>query len=161
GSPQPGRWSRAFSRRPCAQGRWDLIHSLAVYRMINRHKNSITTAQAALIVTHGNTANRHRPLQGHTIILGRSRGCDLRLEAGDVSDLPCVITRRPDGFHIRDCASRAGTRLNGDAIQDAILQDGDLLQIGSFSFRVELTPGFEFQASETPDAAVSQPQLER
>jgi pSer/pThr/pTyr-binding forkhead associated (FHA) protein len=123
--------------------------------MINRHKELSRAAQAALIVTHGNTANKHRPLVGDAIVLGRGRGCDLRLEAGDVSELHCIITRRPDGFRIRDCASRAGTRLNGEAVQEAVLEDGDILQIGSFSFRVEVTPGEEAWSPPEHTAAAS------
>jgi pSer/pThr/pTyr-binding forkhead associated (FHA) protein len=123
--------------------------------MTNRHKDYSRAAQAALIVTHGNTANKHRPLLGDAIILGRGRGCDLRLEAGDVSELHCIITRRPDGFRIRDCASRAGTRLNGEAVQEAMLDDGDVLQIGSFSFRVEVTPGEEAWSPPEHTAAAS------
>jgi hypothetical protein len=115
--------------------------------MKNRAKQTACAVPAALIVTHGNTANRYRPLQGDTIILGRGRGCDLRLEAGDVSELHCLITRRPDGYHIRDCASRGGTRLNGETVQQAVLGDGDILQIGSFSFRVELSPCLSVEPS--------------
>jgi hypothetical protein len=118
-----------------------------------RSKQTACAAPAALIVTHGNTANRYRPLQGDAIILGRGRGCDLRLEAGDVSELHCLITRRPDGFHIRDCSSR-GTRLNGEAIQNAVLNDGDVLQIGSFSFRVEVNPCVNLEPSLGHAAAV-------
>src|SRR5581483_3990393 len=77
-------------------------------------------------------------LDRDVIIIGRARGCDLGLEAPDVSSLHCVITRGPYGFSLRDCGSRAGTRLNGDAVVEATLNDEDLLQVGPFSFRVHL-----------------------
>jgi pSer/pThr/pTyr-binding forkhead associated (FHA) protein len=92
----------------------------------------------ALIVTHGNTANKHRPLRGDTMVLGRARGCDLRLESPEVSDVHCVVVRGRDGIRIRDCNSRTGTRLNGQSVREALLRDGDTLQIGLFSFQVSL-----------------------
>ena len=64
------------------------------------------------------------------------RGCDIGLDAPDVSSLHCMIWRGAAGLQIRDCGSRAGTRINGDTVQEAMLHDGDILQIGPFSFRV-------------------------
>src|SRR5262245_45755934 len=95
-------------------------------------------AQATLVVTYGTTPNKHRPLNQPVTVLGRARGCDIGLEAPDVSSVHCVIYRQGGGLRIRDCASRAGTRLNGEAVQEAPLRDGDTLQIGPFSFRVDL-----------------------
>jgi pSer/pThr/pTyr-binding forkhead associated (FHA) protein len=92
--------------------------------------------QPALIVTYGNTAKKHRPLNRSVLVLGRARGCDIGLVAPDVSNLHCVLVRTPEGFLLRDCASRSGTRLNGGAISEAILRDSDILQIGPFSFQV-------------------------
>jgi pSer/pThr/pTyr-binding forkhead associated (FHA) protein len=115
--------------------------------MISRYLSPAET-MPALVVTHGNTANKHRPLKGDTMVLGRARGCDLRLEAPDISDVHAVIVRRPDGLHIRDCNSRTGIRLNGAPVRDAMLRDGDTLQVGLFSFQVLLPGGAD--AASTP-----------
>jgi predicted component of type VI protein secretion system len=42
------------------------------------------------------------------------------------------------GFLIRDCSSRAGIRVNGESVAEAGLRDGDMVQIGPFSFRAQL-----------------------
>ncbi len=109
--------------------------------MITRIPSPAESPAPALIVTHGNTANKHRPLKGDTMLLGRARGCDLRLESPEVSEVHCVLVRGPDGLRVRDCSSRTGTRLNGQPIREAMLHDGDTLQVGLFSFEVSLPVG--------------------
>jgi chromosome segregation ATPase len=47
--------------------------------------------------------------------------------------------RQPNGWLIRDCSGRA-TRVNGQSITEAILRDGDVIQVGTFSFQAELPP---------------------
>jgi hypothetical protein len=94
--------------------------------------------QPMLVVTQGNTSRRYRPLDNDVIVLGRAPGCDIGLDADDVSALHCVILRTPAGFRIRNYTRRGGTRLNGVAVQEALLHDGDLLQVSAFCFRVHL-----------------------
>jgi chromosome segregation protein len=57
---------------------------------------------------------------------------------------------------LRDCTGRGGTRLNGQSVTDAVLSDGDILQVGTFSFEVRLPAG---QAAPVTDAC--QRRLER
>src|SRR4051812_4398221 len=92
----------------------------------------------ALVLLYGNSEKKRRLLDRDVLIVGRARGCDIGLDAPDVSSLHCVITRGPYGYTVRDCGSRAGTRLNGDAVEEATLRDEDVLQVGPFSFRVHL-----------------------
>src|ERR1700719_4264401 len=106
--------------------------------MGSKHDEPIDPGQPALILMYGDAARKRRPLSRDAVTIGRARGCDIWLDAPDVSSLHCVITRSGDGFHLRDCASRSGTRLNGDGVGEAALQDRDILQIGPFSFRVFL-----------------------
>src|SRR5262249_24117962 len=94
--------------------------------------------QPALIVKFGNTTKKHRLLDRDVIVLGRARGCDIGLAAPEISNLHCIISRGQTGFRVRDCGSRAGTHLNGESIQDAPLNDGDVLQIGPFSFEAHI-----------------------
>ena len=68
-----------------------------------------------------------------------ARGCDVGLDAADVSNLHCVIARTADGcFRLRDCNSRAGTKINGDSVKSTALRDGDVLQVGPFCFTVQI-----------------------
>lgn len=92
----------------------------------------------ALIPLHGVQDKKPRFLDREAVIVGRARGCDIGLDAPDISNLHCVISRGPEGYRIRDCASRAGTKINGVSIKAASLHDGDVLQIGPFSFTLQI-----------------------
>jgi len=94
-----------------------------------------------LVPTHGPGDRRPRPLDRDVSTIGRARGCDLRLESSDVSTLHCIVFRSGAVFHVRDCNSRAGTRVNGEAIRgDRPLRDGDILLVGPFSFELYVPP---------------------
>ena len=97
-----------------------------------------TSRQAALVPLYGMVDKKLRPLDEDLIIVGRARGCDIVLDAPEVSSLHCVVYHWGSGFRMRDCGSRTGTRVNGDARKSAALHDGDILQIGPFSFNVSL-----------------------
>ncbi|MGH9677597.1 MAG: FHA domain-containing protein, partial [Candidatus Acidiferrum sp.] len=88
----------------------------------------------ALIVTYGNTTRKYRPLDRDVIVLGRAPGCDLGLASPEVAPVHCVLVHGADGWKIRDCSGRAGTRVNGTAIVEGLLKHGDTLQVGTFSF---------------------------
>ena len=103
--------------------------------------------QPALVVLHGGAPNTCRPLDRDVLTVGRARGADIGLDAPDVSSLHCVIWRGSVGYQIRDCGSRAGTKVNGDLVHESVLRDGDVLQVGPFSFRVQLPGGASPAAS--------------
>jgi pSer/pThr/pTyr-binding forkhead associated (FHA) protein len=103
--------------------------------------------QPALVVTYGNTTRKHRPLNQDVTLLGRAAGCDVALVSPEVAPVHCVIARGPGGWRLRDCTGRGGTRVNGRSVTDVLLYDEDVLQIGTFSFRVRLP------ASKMPAAA--------
>jgi pSer/pThr/pTyr-binding forkhead associated (FHA) protein len=111
--------------------------------------------QPALIVQHGNTAQKHRPIDRAGMTLGQARGCDIELDAPEVSNIHCVLTRGPDGLYVRDCTSRTGTRVNGERIREAYVHDGDVLQIGPFSFQIYLPPAFVTQPERGPALTAS------
>ncbi|MGF1582464.1 MAG: FHA domain-containing protein, partial [Gemmataceae bacterium] len=96
--------------------------------------------QPTLVLLYGNSnaTKQQWPIIRDSLIIGKSRGCDLILEAGDISNLHCVITRNAGGFSIRDCNSRAGIKLNGDKIQEASLYDGAIIHVGPFCFRIDI-----------------------
>jgi pSer/pThr/pTyr-binding forkhead associated (FHA) protein len=114
--------------------------------MSNTLVERLQRPRPALVVKYGNTDKRFLPLDKSGTVLGRSRGCDFELNAPEVSAVHCVITRDASGLYVRDCQSRAGTQVNGERVQESPLRDGDVLQLGSFSFEVRLpseymTPG--------------------
>jgi len=68
--------------------------------------------------------------------IGRSEDNDLVLASdGRASRHHAEIERRQDGWWVHDLGSRNGTWVNAAPVQEARLQDGDLLQVGTSEFR--------------------------
>ena len=88
-----------------------------------------------LILTHGGAEQKTFLLNKNAITLGKARGCDIILDSDDVH---CVICRSSGFYEVRDCNSRTGVQVNGDAVTEAVLHDGDALQVGNFTFQVVL-----------------------
>jgi hypothetical protein len=96
-------------------------------------------SQPALVVTYGNTTRKHRPLDRDVLVLGRAPSCDVSLVSPEVAPVHCLIHRIADGWCIRDCSGgRHATRVNGRTIHEEMLHDGDVVQIGTFTFEARL-----------------------
>jgi pSer/pThr/pTyr-binding forkhead associated (FHA) protein len=108
--------------------------------MHRKTEDCVNAGQPALIVTYGNTTRKHRPLDRDVLLIGQNRSCDIGLVSPEVGPIHCVLHRDQGGWLIRDCGSRCGTRVNGKAVHEARLCDGDAVQIGPFSFQAHL-PG--------------------
>src|SRR4051794_2094112 len=115
--------------------------------------NHVDPNKPALIVLYGATKRKCRPLTGPITVLGRNRGCDVGIVSPEVAPVHCVIVRLAGGWRIRDCSGRA-TRVNGKTIVDEPLHNGDVIQVGTFSFEAHLPPmpSPTSAAEETPAA---------
>ncbi len=112
-------------------------------------KKECPGSQPALMILFGSRGKNHWPLDAEVVTLGRARGCDIGLDAPEISSLHCLIWRSGAGLQLRDCGSRAGTLINGEPIVEALLHDGDVLQVGSFCFRLYLpAPAGKLKAPE-------------
>jgi pSer/pThr/pTyr-binding forkhead associated (FHA) protein len=107
--------------------------------------------QPALVVTYGNTSRKHRPLGRDVTVLGRAPGCDVVLVSPEVAPVHCIIARVAGGWRLRDCTGRSSTRVNGQGVSEVELSDGDVLQVGTFSFQVRL-PGARAAPAAVPGA---------
>jgi pSer/pThr/pTyr-binding forkhead associated (FHA) protein len=105
-----------------------------------QHRRDVILNQPALIPIAGNFDRKPRTLDREVTTIGRARGTDLCLEANEISTLHCIVYRCPDGYRIRDCNSRCGTRINGDSVKNGLLRDADIVNIGPFSFEFRLPP---------------------
>ena len=79
-------------------------------------------------------------LESFPFTIGRNSDCDLQIESPKVSREHAVITRDPDGFRVRDLGSTNGTSLNGQRIEQAELNDGDILVIADLEFTFSAAP---------------------
>jgi len=98
----------------------------------------LTTGE--LIVQNGRQNGARRPLGMPTTFLGRSAGCEVRLNVPEVDALHCLIVQAPTGVHLRDLNSTRGTFVNGQRVGAHVLQDGDVIEIGPFRLRLQLPP---------------------
>lgn len=103
----------------------------------------IDKTEPALVVRYGNTAKKYFAITRNGVGLGRAHGCDIQLESPEVSGLHCILTRAPGELAIRDCNSRVGTRVNGHKVRESPLRNGDVVQIGTFSFEVYVPWAFQ------------------
>src|SRR5437763_5086770 len=76
-------------------------------------------------------------------VLGRARGCAVRIPSAEVSRRHCRL-RLEDGLvYVEDLDSVNGTRLNGEFVYErTLVRPGDTLKLGPVAFVVEyeLTP---------------------
>src|ERR1019366_2440261 len=105
-----------------------------------QHRREVILNQPALIPIAGNFDRKPRTLERDVTTVGRARGSDLCLEANEISTLHCIFYRTAEGYRVRDCNSRCGTRVNGEAVKNHTLHDGDIVNLGAFSFEFHLPP---------------------
>lgn len=77
-------------------------------------------------------------------VIGSDEDADIILEDAAISRYHCTVAVSPNGIHVQDLTSATGTRINGRAVTSAILQNGDKLEVGPFTFVAEcaVTAGF-------------------
>ena len=105
---------------------------------------------AALLPMFGGMEKKPRYIDRDVVTMGRARGSDFCLDGNEVSALHCLIYKSADGYRVRDCGSRTGTRVNGQSAKTGLLGNGDVLQIGPFSFEVRIPKTFQPEAVADP-----------
>jgi pSer/pThr/pTyr-binding forkhead associated (FHA) protein len=81
-----------------------------------RKEVEIDLSQPALTLTYGGGGRRCRALDKEVFLLGRGSQCDLALVSPEVAPVHCIVVRTADGWRVRDCSGRVGTRVNGKNI---------------------------------------------
>lgn len=77
------------------------------------------------------------PLNKDHVTIGREVKCAIMLNDASVSRQHSSITRLAEGYLVRDLGSSNGTFVNGQRIQEYLLQDGDRLSVGDVEFWFE------------------------
>ncbi len=73
-------------------------------------------------------------------LVGRTEGCDLRIDHKSVSKMHCVIVKTDGLLLLRDLGSTNGTRVNGARVRRAALLPNDQLSIAQFRYKVDFGP---------------------
>ena len=107
-------------------------------------------SKAYLIVLAGSRVGEMVKVDG-TVTIGRGSKADFRVSDHGVSRVHLKITDRGDDMiSVADLASRNGTYINGQKVENAVLQDGDKIQLGStailkFSYADDFEESFQQQ----------------
>lgn len=113
-----------------------------------------------LVIEHGPTRTRELHLRQPEAVVGRQRGCSMRIPSAEVSRKHCKL-RFQDGYlTVEDLASANGTFLNGIRIRgEEVVRPGDHLQIGPITFVVEyeMTQAVIDRLSKSHRAAALEP----
>ena len=73
------------------------------------------------------------------VVVGRHSGADVRLPLPDVSRRHCRLFHTEGRWEVVDLDSLNGVWVNQQAVDHAVLQQGDLLRLGGFTFMVDLS----------------------
>ena len=79
--------------------------------------------------------NQPLTLSRPVTLIGSAPSARLYLPSKAVSRCHAVIINTGAGLFVRDLASRTQTRVNGQPVDDADLREGDVLEVGAFTFR--------------------------
>lgn len=87
---------------------------------------------AMVVVKRGPNAGSKFVLENEVTRAGRHPESDIFLDDITVSRRHAEIHRGPESYRVRDAGSLNGTYLNRERIEEAVLANGDELQIGKF-----------------------------
>jgi hypothetical protein len=73
------------------------------------------------------------------VLIGRSPESTVKLTDSTVSRSHAQIVRDGDAWFLRDLGSSNGTKVNGTAIADHMLEDGDEIRVGAVTLRFEMS----------------------
>jgi len=89
-------------------------------------------AMAVLRVVHGPQIEMTFHLEEGTYTIGRSPQCDIFLNDMTVSRKHALLFPTGKGFSIKDTNSFNGVWINNISVNETVLKDGDIIQIGAF-----------------------------
>jgi len=94
-----------------------------------------------LVMLEDGRRGREILLRRPEVVIGRAKGCKVRITSADVSRQHCRLTITPGCVTVQDLGSVNGTLVNGRLCQGIqSLLPYDQLQVGPVTFRVEFDP---------------------
>jgi predicted component of type VI protein secretion system len=87
---------------------------------------------------------REIALKGTETVLGRQKGCAIRIASHEISRLHCCVRVHDGRVTVRDLGSANGTFVNNQQIKgEHLLRHGDKLQLADLTFVIEYAQGHE------------------
>jgi pSer/pThr/pTyr-binding forkhead associated (FHA) protein len=78
------------------------------------------------------------PMPSSVTVMGRRKDCDLRIPLDAVSRRHCRLFTEKDTLKIRDLNSRNGTIVNGQTVEETLVNPGDKLTVGPLTFVMQV-----------------------
>lgn len=99
--------------------------------------------QVVLAMFRADGDRRSFSLHKDQTVIGRREDCDLRIPLGEISRKHCRFILDDGTLKVEDLGSSNGTYHNGQRVQEATIQPGDTVQVGSIAFVIQIdgTPG--------------------
>jgi pSer/pThr/pTyr-binding forkhead associated (FHA) protein len=95
--------------------------------------------QVVLAMFRSGGDRRSFSLHKDLTVIGRREDCDLRIPLGEISRKHCRIIKDNESLRVEDLGSSNGTFHNGQRVQqEAVVQAGDTIQVGSIAFVVQI-----------------------
>jgi len=94
--------------------------------------------QVKLHLVRGNPHGKQVEIPPGTTAVGRAEDSDLIIASTRVSRHHCEIINEETRLLVRDKGSGNGTLVNGEKVEEQVLNAGDEIQIGPLTFRVEI-----------------------
>ena len=108
--------------------------------------------RATLLVINGsNRGSRFEITSSQDVVIGRSVGCNVRLDDSEVSRHHARINHDGTNFILKDLKSANGTKVNGNSAVERVLANGDNLQFGSSIVAFQVT-----DSNHSPIASANQ-----
>ena len=97
--------------------------------------------RAVLVLCDGEFAGSEYPLAAEETLIGRNPTTDVTLLDESISREHAIVAwdATAGAYSIEDLQSTNGTRVNGKRVRNAMLTDGDEIQVGHTRFRFFLT----------------------
>ena len=108
----------------------------------------------------GDYQGKRVPIQQNVFSIGRGSACQLVLRDTYISRTHATLFSTQSGYAIRDENSRLGTKVNGRAIQNAPLRNGDMIEIGGNVFRFSQGQPAPYASQARPQADYRQPPIQ-
>lgn len=109
------------------EGVQDPQHILDTTHSLDSASTQVSFPEGAFLILH----DEHIPIESPILNIGRRADNQLQLEDRTVSRTHAQIRARDSHFILIDLGSSTGTFQNGYRIEQAILQSGDVITIGS------------------------------
>lgn len=100
-------------------------------------------------------------LKRSVLLIGRHPECDVRINLKSISRRHCCLAQVNDIMIVRDLGSRHGVWVNGQRVDEKVLNEGDEIAIGPMIFKVRaIAFDHDLDQANIPTDCVTEPEDE-